>query len=204
VKKILPSKGLETTFVNMELEFIEDQDLSTGTAILEFTTAEAARNAQDKLDGYDKIPKVLISAVTFETFNDVVGEKDTLDKVNILQRTEVFGHLEDNFKRDQFAVLVNETDMPGKHTIDLYWHNDVEGNAEVDYTSEFLDSTNIQFSGSGAYIASFHKKGVDILGGKQLSLIRSIEHFGVKSVRFSPNDNYVATYNGTTGPVNGA
>lgn len=66
VQKILPSKGLDSTFVNMELEFPEEAEMSTGNAIVEFTSPEAARNAQNKLDGFDKIPKVVLTAVTFD------------------------------------------------------------------------------------------------------------------------------------------
>lgn len=84
----------------MELEFPEEAEMSTGNAIVEFTTPEAARNAQNKLDGFDKIPKVVLSAVTFDTFNDIIGESDVIEKVNILQRHDLFSHLEDQFKRD--------------------------------------------------------------------------------------------------------
>ena len=203
VKKILPSKGLAASFINMELDFPEEGGISSGNAILEFKTAEAARNAQNKLNGFDKIPKIVLSAVTFDTFNDVVAEKETLEEVNILQRNEVLNHLEDKYKRDQLAVLVNESGIPGRDSMEFYWHNDVEGNVQQIHKTGFMTSTNIQFSQSGGYIASTNNKGIDIYAGQEFQLIRSIEHFGVKGVKFSPNDTYVATYNGISSPVNG-
>lgn len=46
VKKILPSMGLAASFVNIELEFPEEEGaMSTGNAVLEFNSSEAARNA---------------------------------------------------------------------------------------------------------------------------------------------------------------
>lgn len=133
-----------------------------------------------------------------------MSEKDVLKEVNILQRKDVLNHLEDEFKRDQIAVLVNQSGIPGRDTLEFYWHNDVEGNAEPAFTSNFMTSKDIEFSPSGGYVASFNNKGIDLYAGENFDLIRSIEHFGVKGMKFSPNDTYIATYNGTTSPVNGS
>lgn len=66
-----------------------------------------------------------------------------------------------------------------------------------------MDCTKIKFSESGAYLACIFNKGAKIRAGRELSLIRTLQHFGIKDIKFSKNDTYVATYNGVSGPANG-
>lgn len=58
-----------------------------------------------------------------------------VEKVNILQREELFSHLEDQYKRDQIVALINESELEDRDMIDIYWHNDVEGNMDHCYSS---------------------------------------------------------------------
>ena len=148
--------------------------------------------------------KHTFTAITFDGFNDIMQESEKLQEIELYQKEELLEYIDDEHNRDQVVVLVNDIGDGEKSAIETYWHNDVEGNVESIERLDNVKAKDFIQSPSTCYLATLHSKGFSILAGKDLSVVRNFTHYGVKEVKFSKGDRYIASYNGVTNAVNGS
>lgn len=74
----------------------------------------------------------------------------------------------------------------------VYW-NKKDDRGHVEERENWTDSY-ITFSPRGTYLATFHRQGIALWGGKQWKRIARFQHRGVKLIDFSPCERFLVTW----------
>ena len=98
LKGILKKKKLYKLLVNLDIEFPEEAEVSTGNVTLEFNSAESALNAERSLNGHDVTGKgtMILTACTFDRMHNLMKMDDKLAESDLKQRDDLYKNLEDD------------------------------------------------------------------------------------------------------------
>ena len=162
---------------------------SKGYLFMEFQTPAMAANAVKSGDGH-RLDKSHVLAVNFfEDIDKYAGLDEnyvepTFEEYKPSENLKTW--LEDDQARDHFVLLKAET-------VGIYYNNKTKPPELVHKRDNWTD-TYVSFSPHGLYLATVHKQGVALWGGKSWNKICRFAHPNIKLFDFSPNDQYLVTY----------
>lgn len=165
---------------------------TVGFAFCEFTKADKAVLALEKLNGY-KLDKNHIFSVNlyddFEKYKNITEEYNP-PKISVTQDMEnLRWWLLDPRALDQYVVRYgNETE--------IFWNDPsiAPPNKPTPIISKpHWTESVIHWSPQGSYLATIHNQGIILWGGEKWTKIVRFQHPGVKLIQFSPQENYLVT-----------
>jgi translation initiation factor 3 subunit B len=92
----------------------------------------------------------------------------------------------DSTSRDQICVF-------NKETVSISWNNK-NNPPEVLHEREGWTEGYISWSVRGSYLASVHRQGIALWGGREMERLNRYHHPGVRFLDFSPNETYLVTF----------
>ena len=158
----------------------------------------------------------------FVEYESEIAAQEAVSQLNNyrLDRSHAFKvNFLDDFEKYKQLNLNKEIEGPApyKNPGQLYWwlanadcydqyclqHGDI-------YTSVYLNAPNqpvalksrdkwtetrFQWSPKGTYLATFHDRGIALWAGEEFAQFMRFAHQGVQLIDFSPNENYLVTFN---------
>ncbi|KAL7752288.1 Translation initiation factor 3 subunit b [Sorochytrium milnesiophthora] len=165
---------------------------SKGFAFIEFATAQEATAALKTLQGYKFDSRHTLHFNLFDDVEKYATVEEQWDEIAAVGEETEFKEKEflrswllDPRARDQIAMFHD-----GEVTI--YWNNKKDAN-EIDYARKGWTEGYISWSPKGSYLASVHRQGVQLWGGRSWSNVGRFPHPGVRFLDFSPCENYLVT-----------
>nr|CAX74769.1 putative Eukaryotic translation initiation factor 3 subunit 9 [Schistosoma japonicum]CAX74770.1 putative Eukaryotic translation initiation factor 3 subunit 9 [Schistosoma japonicum] len=122
----------------------------------------------------------------FERATDVPTEWIPPPKQEYKDLGNLKSWLLNEFCRDQFAVVYNDGE-----TGSVYWHTPVEP-VIAEERARWTDGW-MRWSPRGTYLATMHPLGVILWGGEKFQRIGRFPHSGVKTIEFSPMEQFMIT-----------
>jgi len=190
LRKIL---GIYGEVVRIELPM--DGNKGAGYCFVEFASKEQAQAAKQH-DGFpmDKSHKFIINNMSeFEgTMNTPDSWQSRTDE-EFEETQHLTSWLMHTHTQDQFAIRYDTQ-------TEIHWcrkNDSVLSYGKAKWTDEY-----VKWSPKGSYLATFHRPGIRLWGGKNWAPQQRIRHGAVKLLDFSPNENYIVTWSNET--CNGA
>jgi translation initiation factor 3 subunit B len=157
-----------------------------GILFAEFPTVEEASAIVKAVDGHplDKahtLRAILLSEVDRITQLDDEFVPPTKDEY--MQKEDLTSWLLDEKSRDQYLAII-------KDELTINWFTPKE---VVESRSHWTENFSAQWSTFGHYLATYHKQGVALWGGKEFSKIHRFAHPNVQHCIFSPLENFLIT-----------
>jgi translation initiation factor 3 subunit B len=172
---------------------------SLGFTFIQFETKEAAKIAIDKVNGYQLDKNHVFRVMPYSE----LGRLEKLSSEYVEPPPAEFtppphlkSWLADETGRDQFVIrhAANNAEETTVAWSEL-------GRAPVSfYAGEREKSTgltwcelNVQWSPNGSYLGTFHRRGIALWGGPELSKLGRFAHDNVNRMSFSPCERFVLT-----------
>eukprot|EP00938_MAST-03A_sp_MAST-3A-sp1_P000860 g860.t1 len=192
----------------------DGKEKTLGFAFVEYHTQLAAKKATEKLHKYKLDKKHQFVVTTYNDAKKVLEMDDeyvepteedfrkSKGRFKIDPSQNLRHWLSDKFQRDQFVVRF------GKETLVNWVENSVApptkeyDGAEVKSKGKSWCERYVAWSPKGTYLATFHQQGIALWGGKDWKKLNRFGHRDVEFVEFSPNENFMLTWNGATGKMN--
>lgn len=203
VKKIVSRLGniaaTEGGFGGFLMPFNDEKASTEGFAIIEYETAEEAKNAISVLDGYkfDKNHSLIVTPYTRAQKLGDVQETEFKEPEHppFVEKPNAMAWLEDPSQRDEFVI------RQGKETV-VSWF-DGKGEPVVDYDGAREKDAGVNWceyychwSPKGSYLATLvPARGVILWSGSTYEKVGRFVAPDVKTVLFSPQENYMLTNN---------
>jgi len=203
VKKIVSRLGvladIEGGSGGFIMPFNEEKDSTEGFAIIEYETPEEAKNAISVLDGYkfDKNHSLVVTPYTRAEKLQNLEEKEFTEpeRPPFVEKPNPMSWLEDPSQRDEFVI------RQGKETV-VSWF-DARADPVVDYDGAREKEAGVNWceyychwSPRGSYLATLvPARGVILWSGATYEKVGRFVAADVKSVLFSPQENYILTNN---------
>jgi len=196
IKKIIDKCG--NNDIHMPLN--EETNQTYGFVIATFDNKQVADEAAKKLDNMSLDRTHTFKCVKLDDFEQICRRPEDFQPKNNVQRPSRADHrdwLMDTNTREQFLLRY------GAET-EIYWHDTLVGEPQMYYGGEreklngkIWCDWKVQFSPQGSYIATFHKQGIALWAGDQFTKWKvRFPHEGVKHIEFSPNEEFLLTWNG--------
>uniref|UniRef100_A0A7S0ZMM6 Eukaryotic translation initiation factor 3 subunit B n=1 Tax=Noctiluca scintillans TaxID=2966 RepID=A0A7S0ZMM6_NOCSC len=171
-----------------------------GFMIVTYKTEQEAIEVVKTLDGWEFDRKHTFKVIRLETFDQIINRSEEFvpkNTLNSFSREDFRDWLCDKKCREQFLLRYNtETE--------IYWHDTMAGSPQLCYGGErekrlkkIWCDWKVQWSPWGSYIVTFHAQGVAIWAGDQFQRKMRFPHDSVKHVDFSPNEEFILTWNGS-------
>lgn len=188
-KKLLPAKNVQSDQMK-SIDFEIDEGKTTGVAVAEFVSNTVAVLVVKEFDSAKFDKKHVMKVVMMEDFDYFFGEEEDsnsefqtkkqlaawAEKLDSeVQWTKVSPTYADTLVLD----AVKKESKPNKH---------VRANQAI---------RKAEWSHSGNYQILLEERGVRVFGGDNLDFITFFAHRNVRKFILSPNERYLATYNGT-------
>ena len=182
--------GLDTDMVSMEIELGEDGE-GTGNMVIEFTSPQKAIDAANHLDRFILAKKNTFTALTFNDYKNIIENK-TQQEAPVFKTRKQLGHWR-QLKGVELSLLAYNEDSYG-----LVTFNTLKKSLVAKKKYEFGDMiNNVSFSKSGNYLVVYYHDRFELYGAMGLKKITQFYHKKVKKVEFSPNEDYLMSFNGT-------
>lgn len=175
--------------------------MTDGFMIAVFENKEDADKCVRDLNGYALDKTHTFKVVKMDVFDSITSRQEDFKPKNTIARPSRQDHrdwLADAQTREQFLLRY------GAET-EIYWHDMLKGEPDLYYGGErekaggkIWCDWKVQFSSHGSFIATFHKQGIALWAGDKFSkwAVR-FPHANVKHIEFSPNEEFLLTWNGT-------
>eukprot|EP00945_MAST-04E_sp_MAST-4E-sp1_P000419 g419.t1 len=177
-----------------------------GTVFVELSTVKQARKAQEEVNEW-KLTKT--HKLYTYMFDDMIRVMRTPPDYNappaakFQARDDLYSYLVDENSRDQFAIRQDKS-------TEIYWiHGPTAQPPEVAYdgareraSGRTWCERQVSWSPNGTFFVTFHPQGMVLWGGVSFEKVTRFEHKEVVQVHFSPNEQYVVTWNGATSSRN--
>lgn len=194
-KKILPKLELNESFLSMKLE-TDDKGTGTGLAILEFKNPEKAEQAANNLDRFILDKNHTFTSLTFSDFQNIFEIERNLVEPNFLEMKKIINWNDKKFIESKFVAYDSST--ISYYSLENLKFNLKEKNKLFSKKEKILD---IQFTSSGNYMIIMKSHSFEIYGGEKLEFITRFVHKNLKSIKFSNNEKYIISFNGTINEV---
>jgi translation initiation factor 3 subunit B len=196
IEKALTKQG---EMVSMVMPLSEDTGETFGVAFATYNTAAEAQKAAETLNGV-KLDKTYTYRVSkIDDFHEIVERPEEFQPKKTLtrfSRTEFRDWLVDKKFREQFLLRYQQE-------TEIYWHDAMVGQPVLNYGGErekrnkkIWCDWRVQWSPCGSYLATFHQPGIALWAGPDFEKKMRFAHEAVKYIEFSPNEEYVLTWNG--------
>jgi translation initiation factor 3 subunit B len=196
--KIIDKNGSNTKV----MPFDEQEPPTTlGMVIVTFDSVEDADKAAITLDGMSLDKSHVFKVVKMDKFDEIVKRDEEFRPVKSLStfsRSDFKDWLTDSKCREQLLLRYQaETE--------IYWHDTLNGQPLLCYGGEREKANGkiwcdwrVEFSPLGTYLVTFHAPGVALWAGPDFTKKVRMMHQGVKHIEFSPNEEYLLTWNGSS------
>lgn len=183
----------------VKLEMPMKDGNSLGFAFIQFETKEAAKIAIDKVNGYQLDKNHIFRVMSYSE----LGRLQSLPTKYVEPPPAEFqapadlkSWLMDETGRDQF-VIRHAANNSEETTV--AW-SEVNRAPIVDYAGDREKSSgltwcelNVQWSPMGAYMGTFHRRGIALWGGPDMAKLGRFAHDNVNRMSFSPCERYLLT-----------
>jgi|EP00927_Polykrikos_kofoidii_P049678 translation initiation factor 3 subunit B len=171
-----------------------------GFVIATYEQTAHAESAAQALDGYVMAASNKFKVVKLDDFDDIMARSDKFHAERTLtsfSRKDFRDWLLDKKFREQLLLRY-------QHETEIYWHDPFAGQPELCYGGEREKREKliwcdwlVQWSPCGSYLATFHELGIALWGGPDFSKKIRFPHRNPKHIQFSPNEDYLLTWNGS-------
>jgi translation initiation factor 3 subunit B len=189
----------ETGFSGVVMPFDNDAGSTKGFCFVEYETTEEAKNAISVLDGYKFDKNHSLHVVPYTRAEKLAtlqeGEFVEPDAPPFVEKPNAMSWLEDGSQRDEFVIRY------GRETV-VNWF-DGKNDPVVDYDGSREKEAGVawcdyycHWSPKGSYIATLvPARGVILWSGKTYEKVGRLVASNVRTVLFSPQENYLLTNN---------
>jgi translation initiation factor 3 subunit B len=189
----------ETGFPGIVMPFNSERGSTEGFAFCAYETPEEAKNAIGVLDGYKFDKSHSLSVLPYQRAEKLSSLKETEfvepERQPFAEKPNAMSWLEDPNQRDQFVIRY------GKETA-VYWY-DAKSDPVVDYAGGREKEAGVSWceyychwSPKGSYLATLvPARGVILWSGSAYEKMGRFVAPDVKTVMFSPQENYMITNN---------
>jgi len=179
----------------------EEGTTTCGFVLVTFSSATEADAAVKQLNGLALDKTHTFKVLKVDQFDSVISRPEEFIAKSSGSRPSRVDHrdwLTDQHTREQFLLRYNQE-------TEIYWHDTLSGEPKLYYGGErekqdkkIWCDWKVQFSPQGSYIATFHKQGIALWAGDQFQKWKvRFPHNGVKHIEFSPNEEFLLTWNGS-------
>lgn len=185
----------DASLQNMKITMPKDEENKTkGICFVTFSDSFHANEAAKVLHYVKLDAKHRLTVSKIDDIENILkrDEKDMSTKVEGFTRENIRWWILDERTREQFLVRhVNH--------IEVLWFDPWEKEPELIYSTHKTSApfSSVQWSNQGSYLVTFHNPGIVLWGGEQFEKLLRIQHKSVKKISFSPNENYVLTWDGS-------
>jgi len=174
--------------------------MTQGFLFVEYQTVDSAARAAQTLNGMSLDRSHTFKVVKFDDFDAITSRPDEFQAqrtLNTFSRADFRLWLQDSKCREQLLLRYqNETE--------IYWLDPLVGAPVLCYGGEdhkrakkIWCDWRVEWSPLGSYLATFHKQGIALWGGPQFTKKARLACANVKSICFSPNEDYLISWNGS-------
>ena len=190
LKKFLAKNELEDSQLEVTLGTCPENK-SGVSAYLKFPTPELAETCIAKLDGAKFDAKHTLNCFFLQKTRDIYDTPEVYVEKEVPPKDVLQSYNTDKQFRDQ--IVYREVNI-----VRLQWFDFMEKTVKDVVNQLVLDKVRkVEFSLKGTYLAALFDNGFKIYGGPELREVNFFPHTGVKDVRFSPNEKYCFSFNGT-------
>lgn len=166
-------------------------NLSGVCAYLKFPTPEQAETCISKLDGAKLDAKHTLECFFLQKIRDICDTPDEYVEKEVPRQDVLQAYNVDKQFRDQ--ILYREVNI-----VRLQWFDFMEHAVKDVFPPQTLDKVRkVEFSLKGTFLVALFDNGFRIYSGTDLKEVNFFPHTGVKDVKFSPNEKYCFSFNGT-------
>jgi translation initiation factor 3 subunit B len=171
-----------------------------GFFMVTYSSRQEAQQTQDRMHNKEFDKKHTFKVYFVDDFEKSVKyepDDEEAPEPPLSEVADLSDWMQDRKCREMFVMRFDAAET------EIYWHNHVSNQPELEYGGErekkggkvWCDS-KVQWSPLGSYIATFHKPGIACWGGPKFTKRARLLHADVKQVDFSPNEEYLLTWNG--------
>jgi len=173
---------------------------SFGFAIIEFTNPELVPLAIRNFDSFKLDASYTFRCVKFDDVPNYVNMQDQMPEYvgpTRFSRKKFRDWLEIGAGKEQILLRYQDE-------TEIYWLEAMQGSLDLVYGGErekknlklWCDS-QVHWSPHGSYLMTFHKQGIALWGNDKFEKQIRFSHENVRDACFSPNEDYLMTWNGT-------
>jgi len=179
-----------------------DTNSTDGYLIARFSSKEDADRAVENLNGVALDKTHTLKVVKMDDFDNVTCRSEEFKARSTIarcSRVEQRDWLKDPQVREQFLLRHSQS-------TEIFWHDTLAGEPQLYYAGERETANGkiwcdwkVEWSPQGSYIITFHKQGINLWSGDLFQKWKvRFPHNGVKYAQFSPNEEFLLTWNGTS------
>eukprot|EP00919_Chromeraceae_sp_WS-2016_P057704 GHVR01136777.1.p1 GENE.GHVR01136777.1~~GHVR01136777.1.p1 ORF type:complete len:727 (+),score=132.90 GHVR01136777.1:37-2217(+) len=182
--------------MSIGVAFISLDEKIEGRRETEKDLKDNIRKAKQILDGFGLDKKHTLRALTHNDYLNLKKDSELTIKNLSFSREDFRWWLLDPSCREQFVIRYQEE-------TEIYWHDAIASTPQLCYNGErertdnkIWCRDNVQWSDQGSYLVTFHYQGVGLWAGPQFEKKIRMEHCEARSVSFSPNEDFMLTWDG--------
>eukprot|EP00040_Diaphanoeca_grandis_P038441 m.256510 g.256510 ORF g.256510 m.256510 type:complete len:643 (-) comp34425_c0_seq1:252-2180(-) len=176
----------------VRIELPMDNGKGTGYCFIEFASKDQALLAKANHDGFplDRKHKFIINNMSdFDGFLNTPDVWESKSDEEFDEKEHLTNWLMHTHTQDQFVI---------RHDMQTEIHWCRKNDSAVSYAKSKWTDEYVAWSPQGSYLASFHRQGVRLWGGKNWAPQQRFPHGAVKLIDFSPNEKYMVTWSNET------
>lgn len=201
ISEELQKKGSEAGVDSFTIDMpINEEKKTNGFCFLTFPSAFEAQHAAKVLSGFLLDAKHKFNVVNMDEFDEIVSRDESYRppiKLLGFTREDFRWWLDDERQREQFVIRrLDETE--------ICWHDPIVKSMILEYDGcrakgekRVWTDFKVQWSPQGSYLVTFHRPGVALWAGPMFDKKVRFEHKDVKQIEFSPNEEYLITWDGS-------
>ncbi|GIX64475.1 eukaryotic translation initiation factor, putative [Babesia caballi] len=204
LSKDFEKKGYEIQ-KDFQIDMPCDEDGNTrGVAFFTFATRSDALKAQQFINMYKFDASHTLKAAMVDDFDKLVSDDN-----KCTPPLNTFGFTRENMRSwlfdsdrmlDQFVIRYADQ-------TEIHWFDPLEREPVLVYNGEreraqgkrVWTDQNVEWSRNGTYLVFYRRPGIALYGGPTFELKVRFEHRNVQNVLFSPDEEYLLTWDGTRG-----
>lgn len=191
----LSAKISDSSLLNMKIHMPTDEENKTkGICFVTFNDSFQANEAVKILNKLKLDAKHILTTSKMDDIENIINRDEKAMPINVVgfTREKIRWWLYDEKCREQFIVRYDSH-------FEVHWFDPLEKEPQLIYTTFKKNApfSSVQWSNQGSYLVSFHNPGIALWGGDSFEKLIRLQHKSVKEIMFSPNENYVLTWDGT-------
>ncbi|GAW81381.1 Eukaryotic translation initiation factor 3 subunit 9 [Plasmodium gonderi] len=191
----LNAKISDSSLLNIKIHMPVDEEKKTkGICFVTFNDSFQANEAVKILNKLKLDAKHVLTASKMDDIENIINRDERVMPINVVgfTREKIRWWLYDEKCREQFIVRYDSH-------FEVHWFDPLEKEPQLIYTTFKKNApfSSVQWSNQGSYLVSFHNPGIALWGGDTFEKLIRLQHKSVKEISFSPNENYVLTWDGT-------
>jgi translation initiation factor 3 subunit B len=171
---------------NVQMPFGED-GTSKGFVFVNAPSADIVRTVVTRLDGYKMDKSHTLAIMPMSDIPIYADAPETFEPPQIepyQPKEHLKSWLSDSMARDQFVTIKSDE-------VSVFWNG---ATPEAVHSRPNWSESFVKWSPKGSYLATMHRQGIALWGGKSWSKINRFSHPKVNRIDFSPNETYVVTW----------